>query len=318
MWKSRIRKVVEDVKTLKDIKKVGSNQRLMKEQQNLGYLHGIWALTNRELKKWYKAPVILIISLIQPIAWLLLFGKSMNLGSMFSSSGFNIPGLNIPKQVIDQIANQILLERFGTTDYFSYLAVGMVAFIMLFTAMSSGMTIVWDRRLGFLNKLLTTPISRATIVFSKTLSSVLRALTQATIVLIVATLLGMQFKAGFGVLDLLLSYAALFLMAMGLASLFIMLAIRATSWESQMAVMNLLNLPLMFASNAFYPISTMPSWLQPVAYINPITYTNDILRQLMLGATGIKSLAFDFMYLSAFGILFTAIGMILSWRYLSK
>jgi len=290
----------------------------MKEVQNLGIFHGLWALTNRELKKWYKAPVILMISLIQPIAWLLLFGKSMNLGSMFTGTSFDIPGLNIPKQVIDQIANQILLQRFGTTDYFSYLAVGMIAFVILFTAMSSGMTLVWDRRLGFLNKLLTTPIPRATIIFSKTLSSVLRALTQGTIVLLLATILGMQYKAGISIIDFLLSYSAIFLMAIGLASLFIMIAIRATSWESQMAVMNLLNLPLMFASNAFYPISTMPSWLQPIAYINPITYTNDILRQTLLGATGINNLAMDFAYLGIFALIFTTLGMFLSWKYLSK
>jgi ABC-2 type transport system permease protein len=288
------------------------------EKQNLSYFHGLWALTNRELKKWYKAPVILLLSLFQPIMWLLLFGKSMNLGSMFTGSSLNIPGLNVPKELINQIANQILMQRFGTTDYFSYLAAGMVSFIMLFTAMSSGMTIVWDRRLGVLNKLLTTPVPRATIVFSKTLSSVLRALTQATIVLLAATLLGMQFKAGLTVIDVLLVYSALFFMAIGLASLFIMLALRATSWESQMAIMNLLNLPLMFSSNAFYPIDIMPSWLQPVAYVNPITYTNDVVRQLLIGTTGINTITFDFMYLMSFGTILTVIGMILSWRYLSK
>ncbi|MDT7892579.1 MAG: ABC transporter permease [Thermoproteota archaeon] len=288
------------------------------EKQNLSYFHGLWALTNRELKKWYKAPVILLLSLFQPIMWLLLFGKSMNLGSMFTGSSLNIPGLNVPKELINQIANQILMQRFGTTDYFSYLAAGMVSFIMLFTAMSSGMTIVWDRRLGVLNKLLTTPVPRATIVFSKTLSSVLRALTQATIVLLAATLLGMQFKAGLTVIDVLLVYSALFFMAFGLASLFIMLALRATSWESQMAIMNLLNLPLMFSSNAFYPIDIMPSWLQPVAYVNPITYTNDVVRQLLIGTTGINTITFDFMYLMSFGTILTVIGMILSWRYLSK
>jgi ABC-2 type transport system permease protein len=288
------------------------------EKQNLSYFHGLWALTNRELKKWYKAPVILLLSLFQPIMWLLLFGKSMNLGSMFTGSSLNIPGLNVPKELINQIANQILMQRFGTTDYFSYLAAGMVSFIMLFTAMSSGMTIVWDRRLGVLNKLLTTPVPRATIVFSKTLSSGLRALTQATIVLLAATLLGMQFKAGLTVIDVLLVYSALFFMAIGLASLFIMLALRATSWESQMAIMNLLNLPLMFSSNAFYPIDIMPSWLQPVAYVNPITYTNDVVRQLLIGTTGINTITFDFMYLMSFGTILTVIGMILSWRYLSK
>lgn len=291
---------------------------MRKEKINLSPWHGIRSLTNRELKKWYKAPVILILSLIQPIAWLLLFGKSMNIGSVFSGSSLDIPGLNIPKELINELANQMLKARFGTTDYFSYLAAGMISFIMLFTAMSSGMTIVWDRRLGFLNKLLTTPVSRAAIAISKVFASTLRALTQATIVLLVATLLGMQFKQGISVIDILLTYAALSLMAIGLASLFVMLAIRASSWESQMAIMNLLNLPLMFASNSFYPIAIMPSWLQPVAYINPITYTNDVIRQSLIGATGLFDLTFDFMYLAIFAVVLMSIGMFLSWRYLSK
>ena len=118
-------------------------------------LHGLWALTNRELKKWYKEPVVLLLSLIQPVIWLGLYGKSLNFGALFTGTSFNIPGLNIPKSVLDQLGSQIMLSTFGTTDYFSFLAVGMLSFVALFTAMFSGMSIVWDRRFGFLDKILT-------------------------------------------------------------------------------------------------------------------------------------------------------------------
>lgn len=233
---------------------------VLMERQNLGPLHGLWSLTNRELKKWYKAPFILLLSLVQPVLWLGgLFGKAMNLGNMFTS-GLNIPGLNIPKQVIDQIGTELIKSTFGTTDYFSFLAAGMLSFIVLFTSMNSGMMIVWDRRLGFLNKLLTTPpVSRGSIIMGKVLSAVIRSLVQATIVLVIALLLGMQFRPDISALDIAGTYVALFLMSLGLSSLFIMLALRSTSWESQMAIMNLLNLPLLFASNAFYPVKLMPS-----------------------------------------------------------
>lgn len=291
---------------------------MTEEKQNLNPLHGMWTLTNRELKKWYKTPVVLFISLFQPIIWLILFGKSMNIGAFFTGTSLNIPGLNIPKQIIDQIASQILQAQFGTTDYFSYLAAGMLSFIVLFTSMSSGMTIVWDRRLGFLSKLLTTPVPRATIIISKTISSVIRALIQASIILLVATLLGMQFKQNLTPLDIIETYLALFLMAFGLSSLFIMLAIRSTSWESQMAIMNLLNLPLLFASNAFYPINSMPTWLQPIAEINPLTYTNDTIRQLLIGTPGTHPLIINYIYLTTFATIFATIGIILSWKYLSK
>ncbi|MEM3832215.1 MAG: ABC transporter permease [Thermoprotei archaeon] len=290
---------------------------MREEKQNLSPLHGMWALIKRELKKWYTVPVVLFISLFQPIIWLVLFGKSMNMSSFFTGTSINIPGLNIPKQIIDQISTQILQAQFGTTDYFSFLAAGMLSFIVLFTAMGSGMTIVWDRRLGFLNRLLTTPIPRSSIVISKVASSVIRSLVQATIVLLVAALLGMEFKSGITILDIIGVYAALFLMAFGLASLFITLAIRSSSWESQMAIMNLLNLPLLFASNAFYPTKSMPSWLQPIAEINPLTYTNDAVRQLLIGTTGSHALWFDYLYLTIFTLIFAIIGTILSWKYLS-
>ncbi|MGC9152844.1 MAG: ABC transporter permease [Vulcanisaeta sp.] len=279
-------------------------------------LHGLWALTNRELAKWYKTPVILIISLIQPIVWLAFFGKSMNFAAMFTN-GLNIPGLNIPKQVIDEIASEVLKVNFGTTDYFSFLAVGMLSFITLFTSLQSGMSIVWDRRLGVLGKLLTTPVPRGNIVMAKVLNSMIRSLVQSSIVLIIAILLGMKLNPNLNPLDVLGAYAALALMSMGFASLFVTLALRSTSWESQMAIMNLLNMPLMFASNSFYPVKSMPWWLKPIAYVNPLTYVNDINRQLLLGVAG-HSLLLDFTYLLAFAVIFSALGITLSWRFLSE
>lgn len=279
-------------------------------------LHGLWALTHRELVKWYKTPVVLIISLIQPIVWLAFFGKSMNLASMFTS-GLNIPGLNIPKQVINEIASEVLKANFGTTDYFSFLAVGMLSFITLFTSLQSGMSMIWDRRLGVLSKLLTTPVPRGNIVMAKVLNSMIRSLVQASIVLVIAILLGMKLNPSLNPLDVVGAYAALALMSMGFASLFVTLALRSTSWESQMAIMNLLNMPLIFASNSFYPVKSMPWWLKPIAYINPLTYVNDINRQLLLGISG-NNLVLDFTYLIIFAITFSTLGIALSRRFLSE
>ncbi|MEM3670561.1 MAG: ABC transporter permease [Thermoprotei archaeon] len=284
---------------------------------NNGPFHGLWSLTNRELKKWYKAPVLLLLSLIQPIIWLGIFGKSLNFGSLFTGSSFNIPGLNIPSSVLNQLGQQIMLNTFGTTNYFSFLAVGMLSFIILFTAMFSGMSIVWDRRFGFLNKLLTTSVARGSIVMGKVLSSVIRSLAQAAIVLVIAVILGMDVSK-FTVAGLAGTFAALFLMATGLSSLFLMLALRSNDWQSQMAIMNLLNLPLLFASNALFPTKLMPSWLQVVVKVNPISYATDVGRQLLLGAQGLNSLAFDFEFLTGFAVLFSVIGIVMSWRLLNK
>ncbi|MGF3500517.1 MAG: ABC transporter permease [Candidatus Bathyarchaeia archaeon] len=270
--------------------------------------HGFWALTNRDLKKWYKEPILLFMSIIQPVLWMGLFGRAMNIGAIFTNN-------NVPPE----IANQLMIQTFGVGDYFSFMAVGMLSFVIVFTAMFSGMSIVWDRRLGFLNKALSTPVARGAIIMSKVLSAVVRSLIQAGIVIVLAWLLGMQFSSSFTVLHLLGTFAALFLMCLGLASLFIAIAIRSTRWETQMAVVNLLNLPLIFTSNALFPSNFMPDWLQTISRINPITYGTDAARQLLILSTiDTSKLIMDFAFLGGFALVFATAGIILSWKYLSK
>jgi ABC-2 type transport system permease protein len=269
-------------------------------------VHGLWALTNRELKKWYKAPVVFIITIIQPVIWMSLLGKAMNLGALIPS---NIPGID---------PQEVLKATLGTGDYFSFMAVGMITFTVLFTTMFSGMSVVWDRRLGFLNKVLSTPVSRSVIVLSKVFSATLRSMFQAAIIITVAILLGLTFGEGFNPLNILGVFAMIFLVCMGLSSLFIAINIRSTRMETPMAVMNLINLPLMFASNALFPVNYMPDWLQAVANVNPLSYMTDAVRQLLIFNTDYAKLAFDFAYVGIFAAILTGIGIVLSWRFLNK
>jgi ABC-2 type transport system permease protein len=269
-------------------------------------LHGIWALTNRELKKWYKEPIIFLLSIIQPIIWMGLLGKSMNIGALIP----DIPGVD---------PGAIMRQTFGTSDYFSFMAVGVIGMTALFTTMFSGMSIVWDRRLGFLDKALSTPVSRAVIIFSKVLSATLRSMFQAGIIIIIAVAFGLRFGANFNPLNILGVFAIMFLLCVGLSSLFIAVSIRSTRMETPMAVMNLINLPMMFASNAFYPAKLMPDWLQPVVNINPLSYTNDAIRQLLIVNTiDYTQLTLDFTYIGIFAVVVATVGIILSWRFLSK
>ena len=180
--------------------------------------HGIWALTKRELKKWLKEPIILLMAILQPILWMGLFGKAMNIDNMFASANFgniNMPNLTLPgsyatppvtgyitipgsqisamfQQALANIGPNAMQNIFGVKDYFSYMSVGMISFIVMFTTMFSGMSIVWDRRLGFLNKVLSTPVSRGAIIFSKVLNAALRAMFQATIILALAVAFGLS------------------------------------------------------------------------------------------------------------------------------
>ncbi len=285
-------------------------------KMNKSPLHGMWALTNRDLIKWYRNPIQLIISLVQPVVWLGLFGKAFNIAGLIPS---NIPGLSVA---------QIDLASFGTTSYFSYLAAGMLAFIILFTAAFSGMSVVWDRRFGFMNKAMSTPVGRGAIVTAKVLQSVVRSLIQAAIVLIIAVALGMD-TTYFGAFTILGTFVMLFLMTFGLSSLFVMLALRSSDWQTQMAIINLLNLPLLFASNAMLPVSIMPDWLKTVIRFNPVSYAVDGIRQMLLGTnsaaaaaagyTGVLApLWVDFAVLAGFAGLLSILGIVLSWKLLSK
>ena len=307
-------------------------------------LHGIWALTKRELKKWLKEPILLFMAVLQPVLWMGLFGKAMNLGGMFSGSSFgniNVPDVTFPgnfvippvsgnitipsallsqmtKQMFANIGPNVMQNIFGVKDYFSYMSVGMISFIVMFTTMFSGMSIVWDRRLGFLNKVLSTPVSRGAIIFSKVLNAALRAMFQASIILILAVIFGLQVSSTFNPLNILGVYAAIFLLCVGLSSVFMALALRSTKQETQMAIVNLINLPLMFASNTFFPISMMPEWIQAIAHVNPISYLTDALRQLTVLPLDASALMVDFAFLGVFAVVFSFIGIALSWRYLTK
>jgi len=307
-------------------------------------LRGLWALTVRELKKWLKDPVMLLMFVLQPVIWMGLLGKSMNIKEMFSPTSLGnltienitipgsmvnppvsgvvvIPGVLIAQQlqqIFSNIGTTVMQNTFGVADYFSFMAVGMVSMIVMTTAMFSGMSIVWDRRLGFLDKVISTPVPRTAIIFSKVLNATLRAMFQATIILALAYMFGLQLSPNFTLLNMLGVYAAILLLGIGLSSAFLAFSIRSTRMERPMQIVNLIMMPLMFASNTFFPTTLMPPWIQAIAHVNPLTYLTDALRQLIILPLEVSVLITDFIYLSIFAAVLSIVGIMLSWRYLTR
>ena len=291
-------------------------------------LHGLWALTNRELKKWYQQPFVFAMGIIQPILWLALLGKAMNIGNLFSTASMPaLPILN-PALTVSQLQglgayfasfqNTIMQNTFGTADYFSFMAMSMVAFTVVFTTAFVGMSVVWDKRLGFMNKVLSTPVSRSAIILSKVFAASVRAIFQSAIVALIAFALGLVTGTNFSAFSIFGVFAIVFLISVGLSSFFTALTLRATRMEMPQAIFQLITLPLMFASSAYFPISQMPNWLQAIASVNPISYTIDAVRRLMVFSDGFGPLPFDFAFVGAFAVIVTAICIVLSWRYLNK
>ena len=259
-----------------------------------------YALTVRELKHWYRVKVQILMALVQPIVWLGLFGQALN--------------LPLPAS---QLAN--------APNFFSYMSIGMLAVITLFTCMFGGFSLVWDRRFGFLTKLRVAPISRGTVPLSRIIATTIRSITQAVIVFLIALafvfvpgLIGLTVSPAFNVLDLLGLLAVLVLLAVSFSAVFISIAISIENMETLMAVVNLLNLPIMFASAALFPTSFMPDWMKVVVNLNPLTWAVDAARIFVFhNPNPINSVWVDIVALTVFAGLMLVISYIIARKQLS-
>ncbi len=152
--------------------------------------------------------------------------------------------------------------------------------VTLFGGIFGGLSIVWDRRFGFLHKMLAAPIARGSIVVGKSLAAAVQGAAQGLLIFAVALAMGVEFKAG--LLGVLFLVALAMLITMVFAGISLALGAVITSHEALMAVVNFLTMPLMFSSSAMMPLEFMPRWLGVVARFNPLTYAVTPLRALFL------------------------------------
>ncbi len=267
----------------------------------------VYTLTIRELKKWLSRRGTFIVSLITPLFWLGLFGKSLNFASMFTPT-------NLPPQyssLLSQYVDQQLLNLFGTTNYFTYLASGMLVVFGFFQSVFGGTNLVFEKRLGYLNRLLMTPTPRSGIFLSKVFGTLVRILFYETVLILIAYGLGFKFKPGISALNIILAGIAIILVAIGFVSIFAAIAFNVDNVEIMFAIVNLINLPLMFASSALFPLKQMPSWLQEIAKFNPITYAADIVRHNLIG-TPVSNYILSWIILLVISVALFIIGMFVS------
>lgn len=270
------------------------------------------SLIVRDLKRWYRTPAQIILVFTTPLMWLLLFGQAFNIGRLAQTGGTDVDLRGIFG---------------GAPDYFSFMAVGQTAFIMLFASFFSGVSILWDRKFGFLSKLQVAPIPRAVIPLSRISSTLVKSMLQATVVLVLAAsfvlvpgLSGLRFSPSFGISEVLGLVLFLAMLGIGLAALFVALGLVVRNEETLFGLINLLNFPLMFTSSALIPVSLMPDWLKSIAMYNPITFVVDGMRQLVfhtdVGAE--YSIAIDFLGITVFSGLMVALGAVLARRALLR
>src|SRR5215467_373584 len=217
-----------------------------------------------ELRKIRRDYTDLLIRAIQPILWLTIFGTAFS---------------HISQNSIPSIAITINGGLNGIS-YLEYIAPGILAQSVLFISIFTGISMIWERDLGQLDRLLCSPVPRTAIVLGKSFTGGLRGLIQAAIIFIVAVM--MQISINFNPLNLIGVAAIVFTFGIGFSSLSIAISTMIKSRERIFGLVQLLTMPLFFASNALYPTQLMPEWLQIISFINPMSYAVDALRILMI------------------------------------
>jgi ABC-2 type transport system permease protein len=244
-----------------------------------GYFTQMLAVADTEVRKLRHDPSELLTRALQPAIWLLLFG-----------------------QVMAQVRG--LGPQNGR--YLDFLAPGILAQSVLFSAIFYGIAAIWERDLGVLHRYMASPAPRTALVLGKAMSSGVRGLSQAVIVYILAAALGIGIS--YSPVDI-LGAAAMIVVGSALFSTFsLIIACIVKTRDRFMGIGQVLTMPIFFASNAIYPISLMPGWLRAISSANPLTYEVDALRALMLeGSTSEYGLATDFAILAAFTCVFTLV-----------
>ncbi len=239
----------------------------------------VWTLWLREMVRFFRDRHRMIGAFGQPfIIWLLV-------GSGFGES-FRPPSASV------------------SGSYLEYLYPGTLMLVLLFTAIFSTISIVEDRREGFLQAVLVSPISRSSLVLGKILGGTTMALLQGVIFLVLAVVMGMPFRpTGAGI-----ALGPIFLVAFGMTGLGFSIAWRMRSTAGFHAIMNVFLMPLWLLSGAFFPRSGTPGWLGLVMDFNPLTYGMSSLRYALyiehpFAQEGLPPLQLSLAVTALFGVL---------------
>ncbi|MGZ4310452.1 MAG: ABC transporter permease [Gaiellaceae bacterium] len=210
-------------------------------------LRAVRVVWRRELLRFGRNRLRIITSLMQPVLFLFILGSG--LARMLPSS--------------------------GGVDFRTFMFPGVIAMTVLFTALFSAISIVWDREFGFLREMLVAPVRRGAIVVGKCAGGATVATFQGTIMLLLAGLVHVPYSP----LLLLTLFGEMALAAAALTALGMMLASRMTQIESFQAVMQFVVLPMFFLSGAVFPASGLPAWLSVLTKIDPLSYAVDPMRR---------------------------------------
>lgn len=218
------------------------------------FLQETGALTRRLFIQLQRRPSTLVAGIIQPLMWLILFG------ALFQNAPQGLFGSDI--------------------SYGRFLGAGIIVFTAFGGALNAGLPVMFDREFGFLNRLLVAPlVSRYSIVMASAIFITTMSLVQTVAIVAMSAFLGAGLPSASGLV--LLGFIVLMLV-LGVTALSLGLAFSLPGHIELIAVIFVTNLPLLFASTALVPLSFMPTWLQVVASLNPLSYAIEPIRYIYL------------------------------------
>lgn len=218
-------------------------------------LKGIYTIWYRDVLRFARDRTRIVASLGQPLLFLFVFGGGLS-PAMSGLAG-------------------------GQIDFTSFLFPGIIAMAVLFTAVFSAVSIVWDREFGFLKEVLVAPISRTSVALGKVAGGSTVSMFQGAIILLLAPLIGVSLTPA----QILVLLALMLLTAATMTSLGVLIAARMHSMEGFQMMMNFVLMPMFFLSGAFFPLRDVPLWMEWLAKIDPMTYGVDPIRQVALRST---------------------------------
>ena len=230
------------------------------ERSLSGDLRAVKIVWQRELIRFRQDRLRIVTSLVQPFLFLFVLGTGL---SRLASRGTH------------------------GVDLRTFVYPGVLCMAVLFTAMFSAASIVWDREFGFLREMMVAPVRRSSLVLGKCLGGATVAAFQGVLVLALAGLVGVPY-APVLILEI---FALQLLLAFAITAFGVMAAARVSQMQSFMALTQMLIMPMYFISGAMFPVSGLPAWLTVLNRVDPLTYAVDPMRRAVFAHLDISPAA---------------------------
>lgn len=230
------------------------------------HLRQMGAIMGADLRKLRRDPTEIFMRTVQPMIWILIFGQAMSRAKAIDT---------------------------GSLSYLDYVVPGIAAQSILFIVIFYGLSLIMEKDLGTLHKIIVTPTPRVVLVAGRAFVAGVRGLSQVVVVYLLSFLLDIDLRLDF--LSLCGVVGISFLLGAIFSAFSLAIAALLKKRERFIGMGQTLTMPLFFASNALYPIDMMPTWIKGVSLVNPLTYQVDAMRALMIkGAVSHFGLGLDF------------------------